>query len=156
MKLMNDSIILISLNKLLARSIAQKLCSKTGKFYLDCESLMEYELSNKDEIIKNCGVDYLAKQEEKFIIGLNEYENTVIVIDYDLFVANNNYNKFQNILSFYLQISKELIENNKSVNIIDKISYIDRDKVLKNKCNIIIDCSNLTNTQIVKKIRGEM
>ena len=86
-----QNILLVCLDKQFSREIAQLLCEKLGKFYLDCEDLLEYELANKDDILKNCGLEYLEKLEHKFIFGILDYENTIMAISYDLYIKNKNF-----------------------------------------------------------------
>ena len=149
---MNKTILLICLDKQYAREIAEKLCEKTGQFYLDCQDLLAYELSNREEIITNCGIEYLKKQQHKLIKNLLDYENTVIVIDYDFYLEDENY-KILNpqIASYYLFLDKSIIET-KETNIISQIAFEQRDSDLRNICKKVINCTNKPFSKIISQI----
>lgn len=145
---MKDSIILICLDSEFACKVAQYVCSLTGKFYLDSEQLMEYQIPNKDEIVENCGYDYFKKQEIKFLKGLSDYEDTVIMVKYETFAVDENYLLFEKLPCCYLYFSKKDIK----LNFIEKIAYKDRHNLLEQFCKYKIDCKKKEIASVAEEI----
>lgn len=144
---MENLIILICLDYQFACKVAQDICCLTGKFYLDSEQLLEYEIPNKEEIISSCGYEYLKKQEKKFINGLADYENTVVTVKYEMFCVDENYKIFKNLPCYYLRLSQQ----NTPENVVEKISYKDRCNLLEQYCKNHVDC-NGESTDVAKQI----
>ena len=135
------------------REVAGILCESLAMYLLDMTKLMEFELAEKDEIIEKCGLDYFEKLENKVIKSVTSYENTVILINYDLLTYKNNYQHFaSNAYSFYLKFEKEKIKENKNVNIINQIAFSERDSILKSICQKTITLKNLNPKQAANRI----
>ena len=147
---MKQTILLICLNKQYAQKIAEIICDEIGFFYLDCEELLAYELANREQILKKCGIAYLKKQEKKFVKGLTDYSNTVMSMGYELYTSDNNHQILnENLLTFYLALN---IDEFKETEFINKIAYKERDKDLKKIATNIINCNNITISEIVRQI----
>lgn len=138
-------------------SVASLLCEKLAMYMLDFSKLMEFELADKDEIIAKCGVEYLENLENKLVKSVVKYENTVIVVNYDLLTYKNNYENFMSSgYSFYLRFEKDKIKNNKNVNIINKIAFQERDAVLKNVCEHVLTLKSLNPEHALNRILEQL
>ena len=138
-------------------SVASILCEKLAMHMLNFSKLMEFELADKDEIITKCGVEYFENLENKLIKSVVSYENSVIVINYDLLTYNNNHQHFApSAYTFYLRFEKDKIKNNKNVNIINKIAFQERDKTFKNICERVITLKSLNPEQATKRILEQL
>ncbi len=132
--------------------VATLICEKLGMYFLDVSQLYEFEIAQKDEVILKCGIDYLKKLESKLIDSVTGYENTVVLMSYDLYVSNGNYKKFSpKAYTFYIKFPKSFFEQENS-NIINKIAYIDRDKFLTDNCECIISLRGRHHNKALKEI----
>lgn len=141
------------------RNVASLLCEKLAMYLLDMSKLMEFELADKDEIIAKCGVEYFEKIENKLMKSVANYENTIVVINYDMLTYKNNYKNFHDYAhTFYLRFEKDKIKNNKNVNIINKIAFEQRDNALKNICQHVLTLKTLNPEQasgrIIEQLKG--
>lgn len=138
-------------------SVASVLCEKLAMYFLDFSKLMEYELTEKDEIILKCGVDYFEKLEKRLVKSVANYENSVITINYDLFSHNKNYQHFAPAsYTFYLRFEKDKLKDNKNVNIINKIAFEERDNDLKNACEFVVTLKSFNPVQATTRILEQL
>lgn len=138
-------------------SVASFLCEKLAMYFLDFSKLMEFELAEKDEIIAKCGVEYLENLENKLVKSVINYENSVIVINYDLLTYNKNYEHFVTSgYTFYLRFEKDKLKDNKNVNIINKIAFQERDNNLKNICGHVITLKSFNPEQAAKRVLEQL
>ena len=134
-----SSIVITGLDYQFNKNVASVLCDKLAMFLLDVSDLMEFELAEKDEIILKCGIDYYKAQEKKIFSSLVNYENTVMVIQYDLFAFEDNYESLKSSYSFYLRFDKNTLIKSKNINIVNQIAFEERDKILKSGCNFVVN-----------------
>lgn len=122
-------------------------------FFLDVDELLEYELAEKDEIILKCGEEHYKQLEQKTIKSASTFENTVAVINYDMFCADGNYKFFlKTAYIFYIELPKQYFENHADENIINKIAYEDRSKKLESICNFKISLKGKHHNKAVNQI----
>lgn len=137
---MEKSLIIITgLNEKFNQRVASILCERLAMYLLDLSKLMEFELADKDDIVSKCGVDYFEKLENKLIKSVSNYENTVALVSYDMLTYKENFKFFsKSAYIFYLRFDNKNIKKDKDVNIINKIAYEERDKVLIKVCPFVV------------------
>lgn len=158
---MKKSLILISglLGKF-NKEVGFLLSDLLDMYYLDVNSLIEYELADKNNIIDKCGIEYFNNLESKVIEKAFSYENTIITLDYDM-LANHGKNYLDRVISFYLAFSKQYIQNkNNKVNVVDRMAFPDRDKLLSKLCNYKLNLNkrnkNIAVNEIIKTLKEEI
>lgn len=152
---MNKSLIVITgLVDEFNLKVASLLCEKLAMFLFDVKQMIEFELSEKDDIINKCGLEYYLNLEKKILKTASTYENTIVLLNYDYFSFGNNYKYFEkSAYSFFLHFSKEDIAvYSKKMNAINKIAFDERNEILKNNCNFTINVTNNNIEDIVNKI----
>lgn len=110
-KELKTNLVIVSLIDIKTKEIATKLATDFDLYFADVNDILDYNLFNAGEIEKNCGVDYLNKLKRKTIKEIGSYENTLISISNNLFVADNNaknLNKYGTVV--FLNYSKPAIE----------------------------------------------
>lgn len=153
----NSLIIITGLVDTLNKGVASNLSDKLAMFLLDVNKLIEYGLEQKEEMILKCGVDYYKKQEKKMLKSTKNYENTVASISYDLYAVDNNYKLFNSTAySFYVRVDKPLLKSFNNVDSVTQIAFEERDKVLSQKCNYVIDVKTNDANQIVGTILNKL
>lgn len=108
---MKTNLVIVSLIDAKTKQIATKLATDFDLYLADVNDILEYNLFNAGEIEKNCGLEYLNKLKRKTIKEIGTYENTLISISNNLFVADNNVknlNKYATIV--FINFSKPVIE----------------------------------------------
>ena len=112
-------------------------------YYLNVEQLINYSILEKQNLIKTCGVKYFKSQEEKIISSLKDYENILAYIKYSTFVEY--FEKLKEIFKIiYFKIDIKDIKENKqnkfATENLNDVVFEERDKFLKNNCDITINC----------------
>lgn len=147
------SVVITGLNNNYNKKVARLLCEKLAMFLLDVADLMEFELAEKDEMIAKCGIDYFKQQEKKMFSSLSQYENTVIVTNYDHFVFDNHFELFPNAYIFYLRFPKDKLTS-KDGGIISLLAFEERDETLKRHCITIPVCGK--EHEVAKQVIGAL
>ena len=134
--------------------VASVLCDKLAMFLLNIQQMMEFELSEKDDIIEKCGLDYYYNLEKKLIKTASTYENTVVLMNYDYYTFGKNYEVFKNTAyTFFLHFDKkELALYSKKLNVINKLAFEDRNEILKENCDFMIQVTNNNVEETVNNI----
>ncbi len=160
---MKTNIVLIGFLNNVTKKISEKLALDFGLYFADAEGMLEYNLTNEEEIEKLCGVEYLNGLKQKILKDISSYENTVISIPYSIFSANNNYEMFKkNCTIVFLNFSEEILkykiqltqdENLKKAEEAFLIAYNERTQFCKDNCNLSIDISKYEIENVYKKVK---
>lgn len=149
---MVKNIVLVSLADKFCKGVAVSLAEKLNVYNVDAKDMVVYDLVNPKEVLEKCGLEYLKKRERGVISSISEYQDTVISINFSLFM--DNYDLFKNSYIFYLCLPIDMTEgkiNKVDFNFRDKYLAENSDKraLLKNKLkkNAILE--------IISQIKGE-
>ena len=123
--------------------LSADLAYDNNLYYLNVENLINYSILEKQKLIDTCGVEYFKKQEEKIISSLKDYENIIACIKYSTFVEYCD--KLRGIFNIvYFEIDEKNIKENKRNKLatenLNRIAFAERDKFLKNNCDITLKC----------------
>ncbi|MGN1208332.1 MAG: shikimate kinase [Christensenellales bacterium] len=163
---MKGNLTIIGLNKQFKKNVAKKLAEELDMFYVDINDLIKFDLIDINEIIKTAGIEYYNQQETKAVSLVASYENTLATIDLSTFFSKDNYKLLAQSSTFiYLRLKfndfktlllKERPKSAKYENMLDEKVFYERDEVLKNLSEIVVDVSlkekNLIH-KIIKKIK---
>lgn len=109
---MKTNLVVVSLIDSMTKQVASKLANDFDLYFADINDILEYNLFNAGDIEKNCGLEYLNKLKQKTIKEIGSYENTLISISNNLFIADDN---AQNLKKYgtvvFLNYSKQIIHN---------------------------------------------
>lgn len=109
---MKELVTLVSLFPQKTVSIAKTICEKLNKFILIASELVDYEISDKTEMEKNCGKEYLDKCINRVLISITEYESAIVAIDYSLLFRNIVLDKFKERTNIvYIKLNKDNLPN---------------------------------------------
>lgn len=146
---MKTNIVLIGFLKDPTKQIAKRLALDFDLYFADVEGMLEYNLTNENEIENLCGIDYLNGLKKKVLKDISSYENTLIAMPYSIFIANNNYEMFkENCTIVFLNYSQNLLQENFKYikdDFIRKtqeaflIAYEERTQFCKENSNLTID-----------------
>ena len=159
---MKKNITIISLASSFKKHIAKKLADELEMIFADVNELMEYNLIN-DEMLAVAGQEYFDKNERKTLQTIASYENTILTVDFSTLNKSNNIDILkQNSLIIYLALNFEDLQNinknelDKSQIKLSDIAFKDRNLLLKNYADIIIDVDSLDLSKVIDKILAEI
>jgi hypothetical protein len=158
---MKSNILIVSLVPKISSEVSVNLSKKLDMVYLNVNELIDYEVSHQDEMKLKCGIDYVEKQIDKVVLGVINYTNTIIDIEYKFLIKNNAYQKFsKDSYIIFLKNSKQQLKRNidkdNSLSETDLIAYEEHIKLLESISNIIIDCKNKAVYDIINNIKQEL
>ena len=87
---MKKNIAIICLNDYLRKETAKQVAQSTKMHYLDVDELIDFELISRKQVSLKCGDVFLKKIEKECISRVVEYENCVLSVSVDLYLANEN------------------------------------------------------------------
>lgn len=129
-----NKIVIVSLCDSWTNELAKALAQSLDMIFCDTKDLIEYELINKDAIIKMCSKEYLEESERKVLKHIASFENVVVGINYDYLAKHIDLLK-ENSLIIYLSLPKAFLKENLK-NPINLISYDKRSNHLRTMSNI--------------------
>lgn len=146
---MKNNITLITLCGGLKNKIATNLADRLGMFVVNINAIINYDLLNINEVISIAGLDYYNKVETKTVKSIANYENSLITLDLDTFFNNDNY-KFLKTTSLFIYLrfnfddykyflEKEYTTDKHFEQILNKKTFNEKDKILKNTSDIVIN-----------------
>jgi shikimate kinase len=157
-KMSKKNLCVIGLSKQFTDNICKQLASKLDMFYANIEEIFAYDLMDVGKIEEVCGIDYLKKEKKSIIKRVCSYENTLINIDYAMLNDDETYEIVnENCLLIYLAIDElrfvceqknEMVSSN--LTSINQEVFGDRDFVCKNMSDLVLECENLVETEIVE------
>ena len=155
-----SNVCVVGLSKMFTDNVCQELANKLDMFYANVSKLFEYELTDLDKVEELCGIEFLVKEEVSIIKRTCTYDNTLICIEYPL-LNNREILKIvkDNCLLIYLGVpqdrfNKELdiLEQSKSIKIIEKDAFVDRDYICRNMADLVVDCEDIEIELLVTRI----
>ena len=157
---MKSNIVIVGFLKELNDYVCNELSKTLEMFYANVADMISYELTNADEMITVCGIDYYKAQEEKVLKNLSNYESTIFCFDYDNFENYGHKYFAKNCHMIYLKVSevnidKQIQKNNDCETwscAIDLIDFSDRNKSLESLCDVVIECNSINFQQYLKKV----
>lgn len=158
---MKSNILVVGFLGELNDRVCKKLSDDLGMFYANIADMVAYELTNADEMITVCGLDYFQEQEDKVLKRLSTFENTLFCFDYSYFM--NFVKKYfsKNCHIIYLKVSQQKIEAQIQKNndietwssAIDAIDFDERNQNLEKLSDVVIECDRLNFQSYCKKIK---
>lgn len=144
---------LSSYKKKLTRELAHKL----DMFFVDVEDMLQFELVDLKRALSINGKDYLEKEENKLVARLYSYTNALITLNLSTFFKEQN-NKLikENSLIVYFEFStanyfKLLKKEQKGDELeLNFKLFEERNKLLKNNADIVVNCQNTNKKDIIK------
>lgn len=146
---MKELVTLISLFPKQTHEIADEVCDILNKFLLVACDLVDYEISDKTEMEKTCGKDYLDKCINKVLYSITEYENAIVAMDYDLLFRPKVLERFKEKTSIvFIKLGKDT----EQLLAKDYSTFDEREKRISNNSKLIIDATNLKREEIVLQV----
>lgn len=144
-----ENVVLVSLAEKFCKGVAVLLAEKLDMYNVDAKEMVVYDLINPKEVLEKCGLEYLKKRERSVISSISGFQNSVISINFNLFM--DNYDLFENSFVCYLCLPEELTEG--KVNLID---YHFRDEFLTKNTDLKIPLKNRVKKNAVSGIITQM
>ncbi len=152
MKNLGTSILILCLNERIAASLAKGLADCLGLHFASAKEIVSYDLFDPEAILQKCGKTYFRQREKASLKGLSNYEDSVIFVNYDLFI--NNKTIFKRIHpKVYLKLAKRKLD--KKDDVISIIAFEERDKLLQEKSDLTVEISGDGKANL-KKILKEL
>lgn len=150
-----NKIIVVTLCESYSKDLGYLLSQNLGVMFCDTKELIEYELVDKKAVQELCSKRYLQESEKKVIKHLADFENVVVAINFDYLIHNLKLLK-EGSLIVYVKLSKTFVQKNG--NVVDVISFEDRDKKLQEISTICVDVRKtelqFVCNKIIEKIGG--
>lgn len=144
-----NKIVIVSLCDSFTNELAKSLAQNLDMIFCDTKDLVEYELINKDAIVKMCSKEYLEQSERKVLKHIASFENVLVAINYDY--LSKHYDVFKdNGLIIYLSLPKNYLKDH--ANKIDLISYEKRSNNLRQISNLSLILKKIDINHICLKI----
>ncbi|MBQ8444040.1 MAG: hypothetical protein IJX25_01625 [Clostridia bacterium] len=144
-----NKIVIVSLCDSFTNELAKSLAQNLDMIFCDTKDLVEYELINKDAIVKMCSKEYLEQSERKVLKHIASFENVLVAINYDY--LSKHYDVFNdNGLIIYLSLPKNYLKDH--ANKIDLISYEKRSNNLRQISNLSLILKKIDINHICLKI----
>lgn len=125
-----NSLIFIGQDEKTTESIAKEFADKNDLYFANAQEIMEYELVNSYNDIKNtCGEEYLKSLRRKIVKSMSEYENSVIYLPTYLYMEDDFSTILKTLTKIHLNFKKR-----KSF-----INYDLRKLFLSKNCNLTIN-----------------
>lgn len=154
---MKSNILIVGLIDEFNKNIAYEVSNRLGVYFLDIKDLIEYEITDRQNMIDLCGIEYLEKQEYKIINSVTGFENTIITISNEIFTKWDAYNIFNDsCIILYLRLSENEINeyftaNGNKFNL-NQIVFKDRDDYLTSNSKITINVKINSPEKAIKDI----
>ncbi len=146
-------IVICGLNDLLNVEVGKMLSDSLDMFFLELEKFVEYDITNKQDAVKQISVDYLNKLEQKSVKYASSFQNTVMVASFDMLTFNKNYKHFKNnSLIIYLKQNKTTLSKVANANTLNLINFTSRNKQLTQIANQTLLLKNNLPTSAYEKI----
>lgn len=122
--------VIVALADAFANKVAKMVANDLGFYFINLDDYIEYNLFDSEKILAKCGIEYLKKQEAKYIQDALMLENMMYYSSYELLV--NNLSIFEDCELIYLALSKAQLLKLKEKNFeINELAFEDRDAYLK-------------------------
>ncbi len=155
---MKKNITIICLSNEYKKNIAKQLALELDMFYADINDIMEYNLINS-EMLEKAGQQYYDENEAKTIKTVSGYDDTILTLNLSTLNKSNYLDIIkQNSLIIYIRLDFETFmnlnkaENSKALVKINEIAFDDRDKLISNFADIIVENKYIDVTRTIKQI----
>lgn len=145
---MKSNIVLVGLDYIFVKKMADNLSASLDMFYLDIEDLIRYNFKDEDDTISKVGYEYYSKQIKKLVCSASTYENTIINCPYDLLLNNEIWQKLkQSATIVFVDIPKAILTKlNDNYPTTQKIeiqllTYKELTKEIKSKADLFVNYS---------------
>ncbi len=149
------------------KNIAKMLCDKLDMYFADAKDMFDFELGDIDHIMhvlgEKGGKKYIRENEAKVIKRICSFENTLINIAPETLFGNRNYDRIKkSSYIIYLQIAPKFFKakSEESKDVVDEklmsITFSEKDKLFVEKCDIVVNCSNLKDKKTLKKVMSSI
>ena len=150
MKKLGSSILVLCLNESVGSGLSKELADFLGLHFANAKQIVEYDLFDSEDMIKKCGMAYFKKREKSSLKSLSNFEDSVIFLNYDLFV--NNQTSYKKISpKIYVKIAKRKLD--KKNDVINLMAYEERDKLLQEKADVTVEVSGESKGALNKIIK---
>ncbi len=150
MKKIGTTILTICLNDKAGATLSKGVADELGLHFANAKDIVAYELFDADQLLKKCGVAYFKKREKSALKSLSVYENSVVFINYDLFI--NNESLFKKIVpKIYIKLAKQKLD--KKTDYVNMIMFKERDEVLTKKCDMTINVNGASKSDVAKILK---
>lgn len=154
MKEFKQSILIVCLNVKIGQEVAVVLADRLNMLFANSKEIVDYEVFDTKSVIEKCGIEYFEKKEIKAIKHISNYENAVILVDYDYF--NKGYEYFKKTCNFvFVKIKKKQLCEKDEIN---NLAFEEREEELANKCEFIVHNKSKvekTVNEILNQFRSE-
>ena len=158
---MKNNICIFGMVKDYTSKVAKRVADKFEMFFADVDALIEFDLINTNMVKDICGKEYLEKQERKKVKQVATFENTLITLRFALLNDDSNLKVLnENCLMIYLKLDKPTYDKKLGRNKNDKLNKLinlsvfdERNKILEEKADLIVDCSELDMLKSAKLIK---
>ena len=154
---LKKNVLLLALSGNYSRYIGQKTANFFDLFYVDLNDILEYNLINQ-QMLDIAGKEYFESEKSKVIKSVMEYENSLVVGNIELFLQNNNIQKFKKDFAIiYLYLDKQTLEDfdKDYSNKRNYIAFEEEDKICKIYCDKKIDVKS-TETKDFENIKNNL
>ena len=146
---MKELITLVSLFPKKTDEIASEVCEKLNKFLLNAADLVDYEVSNQNEMEKTCGKQYLDKCINRVLLSITEYENAIISMDYSLLFRPKILERFKERTNIvFIKLSK----GSDALLPKDEAAFEERQQRLINNSKLIIDVEKMDKQDVASLV----
>jgi len=148
-----QNILIVCADKNLRKEISKTLATELKFLYVDVDEILDFEILNKqDTTIIEAG-DVMKNLETKSIDRALKFKDCVITCSRDLFVANDNFKKFDKHNKIFVKLSKAYFVarfNSKDRNRLEQelLMFDSVNKLVEVNCNFAIEREAKTIEQI--------
>ncbi len=161
---MKSNICLLSIDKRYSRTISKQVAKALDMYYADVNALILFDISDTDEVLRLCGVNYLHKLETNKVKNVLSYDNTLFTLDFELLnqskikqmVQNNSLIVFLDMdkNSFCAKLKNQKLSKSDKQNQLDM--FEDRRTVVKSFADIVVTCDGLNPVGVAKSLKTKL
>ena len=147
---MKNNLLVVSLSNTYTRQVGEALASFLEIFYVDLNDILEYNLVNSN-MLESAGKQYFDMERQRVIKSVTEYNNSLVVANLELLLANGNLSCFKdNFFIVYLYCDKSQLESfeAKQQNRRNLYAFDEEDKIIKRVADIVIEADINSKNQV--------
>ena len=148
--MIKNNLLVLSLENNLTKQTKQKLAETLDLFFVDADDILQYNMID-DDMLETCGKEYFEKEQKKVLLGLAEYENSLVSGRFNLFFKDDMIKNFQSkFIVIYLRVDKKLLneyQSNKKFTVLNQsknnlLAFDVEDKILCKNADIVVKTTN--------------
>lgn len=101
-----QNIIIVCADKGLRKDLSKALASELGFLYVDVDEVVDFDILNMSDTALSTAKQELDELEKKSIKRVLDFNNCIITISRDLFIANNNFTLFEQCKKIFVVLPK--------------------------------------------------